>query len=272
MHFALAPIILPHKLFAMSQTIVFIHGLFVNPVCWKHWISFFERHDYTCYAPANLYHAGDPAALRKHVDPELGKISLEDEVYHFAGFIDTLPEKPILIGHSLGGLVVQKLLDMGKGVAGVCIDGVPPKGIYTLEWSFWKSNFPVLNFFKGNSVYEPNKEWFHYAFCHTLTKEESDKVFDELVVPESRNIPRDTLKDFAAIDFNKAHSPLLFIAGEKDHIVPNSLARENFEAYKHPGSKKEFIEFAGRTHYIIGQQGWEEVAGHALYWMQNNID
>jgi len=256
----------------MSQTIVFIHGLFVNPACWEHWISFFERHGYTCHAPANLYHGGKPEELRKHVDPRLGKISLEDEVQHFAGFIDNLPEKPVLIGHSLGGLVVQKLLDLGKAVAGVCIDGVPPKGIYTLEWSFWKSNFPVLNFFKGDSVYEPNKEWFHYAFCHTLTKEESDKVFDELVVPESRNIPRDTLKDFAAIDFDKPHFPLLFVAGEKDHIVPNSLVRENFESYKHTNSKKEFIEFAGRTHYIIGQQGWEEVADHVLYWVQDYID
>jgi len=97
-------------------------------------------------------------------------------------------------------------------------------------------------------------------------------VFDELVVPESRNIPRDTLNNFAAIDFAQPHLPLLFIAGEKDHIVPNKLARENFEAYTHSGSKKEFVEFAGRTHYIIGQPGWEEVAGHALYWIQHNID
>lgn len=252
----------------MSKTIVFVHGLFVNPKCWQHWIAFFEKAGFTCHAPANLYHEGEPAELRAHVNPELGKVSLEDEVYRFANFIDTLEEKPIIIGHSLGGFVVQKLLDMKKGIAGVCIDGVPPKGIFTLEWSFWKSNFPVLNFFKGDSVYEPNKEWFHYAFCHTLTREESDKVFDELVVPESRNIPRDTLKDFAKIDFEQPHFPLLFIAGEKDHIVPNVLARENFEAYKHAESKKEFIEFAGRTHYIIGQEGWEEVAGHTLFWIQ----
>jgi pimeloyl-ACP methyl ester carboxylesterase len=253
----------------MSKTIVFVHGLFVNPRCWENWIPFFEEKGYTCYAPANLYHEGDPAALREFIDPELGKVTLEDEVNLFSNFIDDLDELPIIIGHSLGGFVVQKLLAEGKGVAGVCIDGVPPKGIFTLEWSFWKSNFPVINFLKGDTVYEPNKEWFHYAFCHLLSREESDKVFDALVVPESRNIPRDTLKDFAKIDFDAPHPPLLFIAGEKDHIVPNVLVKENFNAYKHNGSKKELIEFADRTHFIIGQTGWEEVAGHIAYWLNN---
>jgi pimeloyl-ACP methyl ester carboxylesterase len=255
----------------MTKNIVFVHGLFVNPKCWADWKTFFEAKGYTCHTPANLYHAGEPAHLRTHIDPELGKVSLEDEVKVFAKFIDTLDELPIIIGHSLGGFVVQKLLAEKKGVAGVCIDGVPPKGIFTLEWSFWKSNFPVLNFFKGDTVYEPNKEWFHYAFCHTLTREESDKVFDELVVPESRNIPRDTLKDFAKIDFDAPHQPLLFIAGEKDHIVPNILVKENFDAYTHAGSKKELVEFAGRTHFIIGQQGWQEVADHVAYWIKNTL-
>ncbi len=255
----------------MSTTIVFIHGLFVNPKSWNEWKAFFEAKGYTCHAPANLYHEGEPSYLRAHINPEVGNVSFEDEVNHFANCIDTLDELPILIGHSLGGLAVQKLLSLGKGIAGVCIDGVPPKGIFTLEWSFWKSNFPVLNFFKGNTVYEPNKEWFHYAFCHTLSKEESDNVFDELVVPESRNIPRDTLKDFAAIDFGAPHKPLLFIAGEHDHIVPNILVKENFDAYQDENSQKELVEFAGRTHYIVGMKGWEEVAGHAAYWLENTL-
>lgn len=260
------------RTFFMSKTIVFIHGLFVNPKSWNEWKTFFENQGYMCHAPANLFHAGEPRHLREHIDPELGKVSFEDEVTHFAAYIDTLDEAPILIGHSLGGLVVQKLLSLGKGIAGVCIDGVPPKGIFTLEWSFWKSNFPVLNFLKGDTVYEPNKDWFHYAFCHTLSKEESDKVFDELVVPESRNIPRDTLKDFAAVDFHAPHKPLLFIAGELDHIVPSILIKENFDAYKDGESKKMLIEFAGRTHYIIGMEGWQEVAGHVAFWLQNALN
>jgi pimeloyl-ACP methyl ester carboxylesterase len=243
-----------------SRTIVFIHGLFVNPKSWAHWKSRFEEQGYTCHTPPNPYHEGDPKELREHFNPLLGKVTLEDEVNNIARVIDTLPEKPILIGHSLGGLVVQKLLSMDKAVAGICIDGVPPKGIFTLKWSFWESNFPVLNFLKGDSVFEPNKEWFHYAFAHLMTREDSDIVFEELVVPESRNVPRGTLGHFAEVDFEAPHHPLLFIAGEKDHIVPAALNLENFHAYKDKSSVKEYIEFQGRTHYICGMPGWEEAA------------
>src|SRR6201996_3139321 len=247
-----------------SRTIVFIHGLFVNPKSWTHWKARFEAQGYTCHTPANPYHEGEPKELRENFNPLLGKVTLEDEVNNIAALIDTLPEKPILIGHSLGGLAVQKLLSMNKGVAGICIDGVPPKGIFTLQWSFWESNFPVINLLKGDSVFEPNKEWFHYAFAHLMPREESDKVFDELVVPESRNVPRGSLTDFAAIDFEAPHQPLLFIAGEKDHIVPAPLNLENFHAYQDTSSVKEYVEFPGRTHYICGMPGWEEVADFVL--------
>jgi len=251
-----------------SNTIVFIHGLFVNPKSWNEWKTYFEAKGYTCYAPANPSHEGNPTDLRKNIDPDLGHVNFEDVVNNIVKFIDTLPEKPIVIGHSLAGLVVQKIIEMDKAVAGVCIDGAAPQGIITTEWSFWKSNFPVINYLKGNSVFMPTKEWFHYTFCNTMSRAESDRVFDAFVVPESRNIPRGTLKGFARVDFKKPHHPLLFIAGEKDHIVPASLNKKNFKAYKDANSIREFKEFAGRGHYICGEKNWQEVAGFVLDWLK----
>jgi pimeloyl-ACP methyl ester carboxylesterase len=253
---------------AKSKTIVFIHGLFVNPTSWADWKAYFETNGYTCYSPANPCHEGDPEDLRQNPDPKLGLVNFEDVVDNISRFIDTLPEKPIVIGHSLAGLVVQKLISMDKAVAGVCIDGAAPMGIITLEWSFWKSNFPVINFFKGNSVFFPTRDWFHYTFCNTLSRTESDAAFDSYVVPESRNIPRGTLKSFAKIDFRKPHAPLLFIAGEKDHIVPASLNKTNFKDYKDPGSVREFKEFPGRGHFICGEPNWKEVADYVLNWLK----
>jgi pimeloyl-ACP methyl ester carboxylesterase len=250
-----------------SKTIVFIHGLFVNPKSWKHWKAWFEAKGYTCHTPANPCHEGDPAMLRRNIDPGLSTVTFEDVANNVVKFIDTLPEKPIAIGHSLAGLVVQKLISMDKAEAGICIDGAAPPGIITTEWSFWKSNFPVINYLKGNSVFEPNKKWFHYTFCNTMSQEESDKVFEEFVVPESRNIPRGTLKSFAKIDMKKPHSPLLFIAGEMDHIVPASLNRKNYEAYKDASSIKEFKEFKGRGHYICGAPDWQEIADYIVDWI-----
>ncbi len=257
------------KIISSSKTIVFIHGLFVTPKCWNEWRAYFEKQGYTCYAPATLFHDGEPATLRKNIDVRLGKVSFKDMVETVTKFIDVLPEKPILIGHSLGGLVVQKLISLNKGDAGICIDGAAPMGILTFEGSFWRSNFTVINYLKGNSVFEPTKKWFHYAFCNTMSAEESNKVFDEQVVPESRNIPRGTLMPYAKIDFKKAHQPLLFIAGEKDHIIPASLNRKNFNAYKNATSIKTFKEFKGRDHYICGEKDWQEVAEYCLNWLRS---
>jgi len=255
------------KTHSKSKTVVFIHGLFVNPKSWLEWKAYFEARGYTCYTPANPFHDGEPVNLRSNIDPKLAKVDFYDVVMNISKLIDSLPEKPIVIGHSLAGLVVQKLVSMDKAVAGICIDGGPPKGIVTSKWSFWKSNFPVINFFKGNSVFRPTKKWFHYTFCNTMTRAESDRVFEMFVVPESRNIPRGTLKKFAKIDLKKPHNPLLFIAGEKDHIVPSSLNKKNFNAYKDPNSVKEFKEFAGRGHYICGEKNWQDVADYILVWL-----
>ena len=252
-----------------SKTIVFIHGLFVNPESWNAWKAYFEAKGYKCYTPANPYHEGNPADLRNNIDPRLAKVNFEDVVNNIAKLIDTLPEKPIIIGHSMAGLVVQKLISMNKAAAGVCIDGAAPVGIITLKWSFWKANLPAINPLKGSSVFRPTKKWFHYAFCNTMTRAESDKVFDEIAVPESRNIPRGTLKKFAKIDFKKPHQPLLIIAGEKDHIVPASLNIKNFKAYKDTASVITFKEFNGRGHYIVGEPDWQEVAGYVYNWLNN---
>jgi alpha-beta hydrolase superfamily lysophospholipase len=87
------------------------------------------------------------------------------------------------------------------------------------------------------------------------------------VVPESRNIPRSSTGKSGKIDFVKPHAPLLIIAGEKDNIIPSSLNRKNFLAYKNKNSKIDFKEFPGRTHYICGQENWQEVASYIETWI-----
>ena len=250
-----------------SKTIVFVHGLFVNPTSWAKWKTYFESKGYTCYTPANPYHEGIPADLRANINPKLSKVGFEDVVNNIVKLIDSLHEKPIVIGHSLAGLVVQKLVEMGKASAGICIDGAVPKNILPPLRTV-KTMFPVIQPFSGNSPYVATKKWFHFAFCTTLTKEESDKVYDEICVPESRRIPRETLyKSFAKINLKKPHSPLLFIGGEKDNIIPARLSKKNAEAYKDKNSISDFKEFKGKCHYICGQDGWQEVADYILNWL-----
>ncbi|MDO9186271.1 MAG: alpha/beta hydrolase [Bacteroidia bacterium] len=262
------PMTNPSAIPVESKTVVFIHGLFQNPESWNQWKKYFEAKGYTCHTPSYPFHDGNPADLRSKINPKLGELTFGQVIDSLAGFIDKLPEKPILIGHSMGGLAVQKLISMDKGVMGVCIDAAPPKGVFSLKWSFLKANLPTVNPLKGNSVCLPDVKWFHYAFCNTMTMEQTEIEFNKFVVPESRNIPRSSTKADGYIDFKKPHNPLLFIAGEKDHIIPSSLNKKNFNAYKDTNSKKDFKEFAGRTHYICGQENWQEVADFILGWVK----
>ncbi len=251
-----------------SKTIVFIHGLFMNPLSWEPWIKYFAAKGFQCHAPAYPFHEGHPDALRKNIPPEAGTVTFGQVINKLSSFIDTLTEKPILIGHSMGGLAVQKLIEMEKGIAGICIDPAPPKGIFSLKWSFLKANLPTINPLKGNTVCLPSVKWFRYAFCNTMTLEETKIEFEKFVVPESRNIPRSTTGKDGKIDFKKPHAPLLIIAGEKDHIIPSSLNKKNFKAYTDKNSVTDFKIFEGRTHYICGQKNWEEVAEFIAGWIE----
>jgi len=250
-----------------SQTIVFIHGLFLNHHSWTAWRAFFEEKGYTTHAPVSPGHDGTPAALRAHAPDSLGKVTFSDVVAHFEAFIRALPEKPILIGHSMGALVAQKLVEKELAEAAVIISSAPPQGVITTKLSFAKSNLGLLNPLKGNSVFYPTKQWFHYAFTNTLSRAASDGIFDQYVVPESRNIPRETLKQAGKIDFRKPHAPMLFISGQEDHITPASLNKTNFKRYKDENSVRAHKIFEGRDHFIAGAEGWEEVAEYIHAWL-----
>ena len=252
---------------AHTKTIVFIHGMFMNPVSWHDWIDVFTARGYTCHAPAYPFHAGEPSWLRQNIDSALGALTFDETLASLRDYIVALPEAPILIGHSMGGLMVQKLISMDVGAAGVCIDSAPPAGVFSLEWSFLRANLPTVNPLKGNSPCLASVEWFHYAFCHTMSLAQTREAYDRFVVPESRNLPRSSTKSRQKIDFARAHRPLLMIAGELDHIIPASLNRKNVDAYRDADSRRDFKVFEGRTHYICSQSGWEDVASYVAEWI-----
>ncbi len=252
-----------------SRTIVFIHGLFMNAKSWANWVVYFEAKGFVCYTPSFPYHEGEPIDLRNDIHKELPKLTISDVVKSYEEFIDTLPETPILIGHSVGGFITQKLIELNKGVVGVCIDSAPPAGIFTFKWSFWRANLPVINPFKGNNAFVPSVEWFQDAFCNTMSLAETTAVYNKYVVPESRNIPRSMLNDpYGKINFNKSHNPLLFISGAKDNIIPPSLNLSNLRAYNDRNSIRDYKKFPNRTHYICGQNDWQEVASYVLEWVK----
>ena len=132
----------------MSKTIMFIHGAWVTPSCWANFRSLFESLGYATVAPAWPYLDEPVAQLQKQIDPRFADLTIKLLVDHYAQKIADLPEPPILVGHSFGGLIVQLLLDRGLGQAGVAVDSGPPRGVLP-SWIAIKSALPVLLSWRG---------------------------------------------------------------------------------------------------------------------------
>jgi alpha-beta hydrolase superfamily lysophospholipase len=251
-----------------ARTVVFVHGMFVTAKCWASWIERYQARGLRCIAPAWPGRDRPVEQLRAmHPDPHLGQLSLGEVVQHYAEIIEDLNEKPILIGHSMGGLIVQLLLQRKLGCAGIAIDSAPPVGVVTLSWSFLRSNWPSLNPLISRHVpYLMPFEHFQYTFVHTLPLAKQRAAYDEHVVPESRWVARGPLSSAARVDFSAPRALLLLIAGVEDHIIPASLNAANYLKYGRGPAVTGYKEFEGRTHFILAQSGWEEVADYALDW------
>ncbi|WP_153796122.1 alpha/beta hydrolase [Foetidibacter luteolus] len=253
---------------AKSKNIVLIHGNFVNNLSWSNWKQHYEQKGYIVHTPANPGHEGNPAALRANVHPDLVKTGFIDVVNNIAALIDSLPEKPLVIGHSMAGMATMKLVEMGKAAAGVSIDGAPPKNVFP-PFQTLKTVIPAFGFFSGSKYFMGSRKWYDYAFFNTLPDAEKEKAFEKFAVPESYKVSRElVLNSFSNIDFKKPHAPLLFIGGGSDHIFPTSLTKTIAGRYKDADSRVEVKIFEGKSHFICGEPGWEAVADYISDWWE----
>lgn len=250
-----------------APTVLFIHGLFMTPLCWEHWIPLAEARGYRCLAPGYPGRDRPVEELRSaHPDPQLGRLTLTQVVDHYAGIIASLESPPVIIGHSMGGLITQLLVQRGIAAAGVAVNSAPPMGVFSFDPNFLRSNWPLVNPFlpPGRPITMPYGR-FCTSFMNGHPEEQRHYDFERYIVPESRRIPRDSIT--ARIDFSRPHAPLLFIGGGMDAIIPPSLNRKNHVRYTHTGSVTEYKEFSARTHSIILQSGWEEVVTYVFEWI-----
>jgi pimeloyl-ACP methyl ester carboxylesterase len=254
-------------------TIVLIHGLWMTALSWEHWVQRYQDRGHTVIAKSWPGMEGDLEELRR--DPSgVEHLGIAEIVDHYDGIIRELDHPPIIMGHSFGGAFTQILLDRGLGAAGVAIDSGPVKGLLALPASTLKTGFPVLKNPANNHRAVPlTPEEFHYAFTNTLTEDESATIYNRYAVPgPGRVLFQGALANFnphspAAVDFNnESRTPLLFIAGGEDHVAPPSLDQANAKHYRKSDAITDYKEFPGRSHYTLGQAGWEDVADYALDW------
>jgi pimeloyl-ACP methyl ester carboxylesterase len=180
-------------------------------------------------------------------------------------------DRPIVIGHSVGGLIAQKLLAADLVSSAVAISSVAPNAILDFDWGFITNSAIITNPLKGDEPVFMDAKTFHGSFANTLTEDQAASAFTETATHDSRNVLRDCMGSSGKIDLSRPHAPLLLVAGEKDEIIPADLCEKNFRAYEDNGSITAFQEFAGRSHFICGEPDWKEVASFVEDWLQQSF-
>ncbi|MEO7433491.1 MAG: alpha/beta hydrolase [Dokdonella sp.] len=253
------------------QPVVFLHGLWLLSSSWDRWAVMFEAAGYTVLAPG---WPDDPDTVEEanaHPDVFAHK-SIGQVADHFAQIVNGLTRKPVLIGHSFGGLLAQILAGRGLAAVTVAIDPAPFQGVLPLPFSALKSAWPVLgNPANRNRAVPLTYEQFRYAFANAVGEEEARTLYARFAVPAAGEpLFQAAVANFnpwteATVDTaNPARGPLLILSGEKDHTVPWAVAHASFKLQNANAGISEILEMPGRGHALTIDSGWREVADTAM--------
>jgi pimeloyl-ACP methyl ester carboxylesterase len=261
----------------VPDTIVLVHGFWVTPRSWEHWITHYENRGFRVLAPA--YPGLEVEVEALHADPSpIEALTVPRIIEHLESVLDGLDSPPVIIGHSAGGAFTQILLDHGYGAAGVAMSSAPTEGVRAVPLSQVRSTFPVLkNPANRHRAVGFNLEQWTYAFTNTFTEQESKELYERYAIPAAGGIlfnsvlanfepgPQDTWVDYK----NDARAPLLFISGSEDHIMPPKVQRSNAKHYT-SATITEVKEYEGYAHLLTAQAGWVDIADYALDWALAN--
>ena len=255
--------------------VVFIHGLWMHPDSWANWVALFREAGYDAMAPG---WPGDcKTVAESNAHPErLANVGIDQAAAHYATIIRALDAQPIVVGHSFGGLIAQKLLGMGLASAAVAIAPAQMRGVLPLPLAQIRSAFPVLgNPLNYRRAVPQTAKQFYYAFGNALSEHESDELFAKYAIPApGRPLFEAAFANFfpnspAKVNRSADRGPLLIIAGGKDHTVPEVVARAAYNLYRRAKTVNEYKVFPDRGHSVTVDRGWKEVADASLTWLRS---
>ncbi|MGD0705566.1 MAG: alpha/beta hydrolase [Trebonia sp.] len=256
--------------------VVFVHGLWMLASSWQPWRTFFEENGYATVAPG---WPDDPATVDEaRANPRVfaGK-SVGQVTSHMAEAIGALRRKPVIIGHSFGGLITQQLAGQGLGIASVAIDSAPFRGVLPLPVSALRSAMPVIgNPANYRRAVMLTYEQFRYSFANAVSENEARRLYDVYPVPGS-GIPlfqaaAANVNPFTEIKVdtrNPERGPLLIVTGEKDHIAPHAIAAASYRKQQRNRAATQIREIPGRGHSLVFDSGWQDVAETALAFLKS---
>jgi pimeloyl-ACP methyl ester carboxylesterase len=259
------------------RPVIFVHGLWLHATSWNPWLARFRDDGYEPIAPGWPL---EPATVREaRAHPEaVANLGIDEITEHYASLINGLGRPPIIVGHSFGGLIAEKLLGEGYGAAAVAIDPAQIKGVLPLPLAQLRSGLPALgnpaNLHKAVSL---TRKEFRFGFGNALTEQESDELYEQWTIPS----PAKPLFEAAVANFslhspakvnteNSDRGPLLLISGTADHTVPDVVTRSTLKQYRDSTAVTELQQFEGRGHSLTIDNGWKQVADAVLNWLHTN--
>ncbi len=260
------------------QPVLFVHGLWLLAESWQPWAEMVAA---AGYAPVRADWPGDPAtpeAARANPEALAGK-SLGAILAHLETVVSALDRKPILIGHSMGGLLVQMLSAKVGAPATVAISPAPFRGVLPLPLSALRSAFPVLsNPLNVRRAVQLTPAQFRYGFANTLDDAEASRLYAHHHVPA----PGKPLFQAGLANLNpwtearvprraETRGPLLIIAAEKDHTVPAAVSRAAYRIQRRNASVTELVSLPEAGHSLTIDRGWESVAREALRFIEAQL-
>lgn len=258
--------------------VVFIHGLWVSHTAWQPWIDHFAGQGHRASAPPWPGEDQTAAGARANPDAQAG-FGLNDLTDHFAIHLREFDRLPVVIGHSFGGLIAQKLLDQKLASAAIAIDPAPIKGVRALPFAQLRSAFPVLgNPANRSKAKALTRSQWRYGFGNALPAEESDALWEQWNIPS----PGRPLFEVGTANFspnspakvdvtNATRGPLLITGGTEDHTVPFVTAKGAHRQYRKSKAITDFHEFKGRGHSLTIDHGWRDVADTSLAWLAHRV-
>ena len=260
------------------QPVVFVHGLWLLASSWDNWRKLFEGRGYTTIAPG---WPDDPQTVEDaDRNPEVfAQKHLQQVTDYYIDAIGQLNKKPVVIGHSFGGLIAQKLAREGVSNATVAIDPAPFRGVLPLPLSALKSSSVVLgnplNFTRAVPL---TYDQFRYAFANAVEESEAHELYAKYSVPGSGRpifqAATANLNPWTEAQVNTTNpdrGPLLIISGEYDHTVPWAVAHASFILQQRNPGVTEIKEIPDRGHSLTIDHGWREVAETALEFVRRYV-
>ncbi|WP_286784227.1 MULTISPECIES: alpha/beta hydrolase [Pseudomonas] len=256
----------------MSGIVMFIHGAWLTPRVWERFAQRFAACGYTCLAPSWPSLEDIPAQRLREAPPAaLGNLGVGRILAHYQALIEALPHPPLLVGHCYGGLFVQVLLDRGLGSAGIAIAPASPRGVLPGLAALVRL-LPLLT--RAWRIVPLSEAQFARHAAQTLDAAERHREYQRQVAPApGRLLLEAALGIGTRIDFgNDRRAPLLLIAGENDRTIHASTVAAVFRRHRRSVAVSTYRCFPGRSHWLIAEAGWQEVADYALEWAQSQAD